>query len=80
MTCNSHRVCQSKELPLHAAPTPFSENSDFDFMPVSSESFVFQLGSSWGFTAFTISLGSSYFQRLVCAIPQLEFAVRQNPK
>lgn len=34
----------------------------------------------WQFTAFTIALGSSYFQRLLEDIPQLQAAVRLNPR
>ncbi|GFH15619.1 uncharacterized protein HaLaN_11873 [Haematococcus lacustris] len=50
--------------------------SDIQYLPVPLESKLFQLGSRFGFTAFTIALGSSYFQRLVATMPHLEYAVR----
>ncbi len=31
-------------------------------MPVSCRSFLFEWGHEWGFTSFSICLGSSYFQ------------------
>ncbi len=49
------------------------------FMPVSTDSQLFQLAATWQFPAFTIALGSSYFQRLLqarrgpCADGQLWF-------
>ena len=38
------------------------------------------MSTGWGFTAFSVSLGSSYFQRLLSANPHLESAVRANVK
>ncbi|KAL6747778.1 hypothetical protein V8C86DRAFT_2898530 [Haematococcus lacustris] len=49
---------------------------DIQYLPVPLESKLFQLGSRFGFTAFSIALGSSYFQRLVATMPHLEYAVR----
>ena len=87
---NNHAACTDSHFPIPgdalkryittSVLPACAGNSTFSFLPVAHNSFVFQLGSAWGFTAFAIVLGSSYFQRLVCAIPQLEFAVRQNPK
>eukprot|EP00798_Chlamydomonas_sp_ICE-L_P013896 gene13896-19822_t len=48
------------------------------YVPVKPDSFAFVLGTSWSFSAFVISYGSSYFQRLVASIPQLELVVRQD--
>jgi hypothetical protein len=49
------------------------------FMPVLPASWLAQWGAAWQFPAFTIVLGSSYFQRLLVALPHLADAVRQLP-
>lgn len=41
------------------------------FTPVSPHSFEARVGALWGFPAFTIALGSSYFRRLLAALPRL---------
>ena len=48
-------------------------------MPVENGSFLNQVGARWMFPAFTITLGSSYFQRLLAALPHLAAAVRKVP-
>jgi hypothetical protein len=48
-------------------------------MPVAHDSWLAQWGAAWQFPAFTIVLGSSYFQRLLVALPHLAEAVRQIP-
>jgi hypothetical protein len=48
-------------------------------MPVPHESWLAQWSAAWQFPAFTIVLGSSYFQRLLVALPHLALAVRQVP-
>ncbi|KAJ9517488.1 hypothetical protein QJQ45_024943, partial [Haematococcus lacustris] len=53
-----------------------ARRGDIQYLPVPLESKLFQLGSRFGFTAFSIALGSSYFQRLVATMPHLEYAVR----
>ncbi|EFJ44061.1 hypothetical protein VOLCADRAFT_95762 [Volvox carteri f. nagariensis] len=49
------------------------------FMPVSSDSMLYYNGVHWGFSAFALALGSSYFQRLVEITPTLNAAVRHAP-
>ncbi|KAJ9505374.1 hypothetical protein QJQ45_027084, partial [Haematococcus lacustris] len=49
---------------------------DVTYLPVPYDSKLYQLGSRFGFTAFSITLGSSYFQRLLATMPHLEYAVR----
>jgi hypothetical protein len=49
------------------------------FMPVLADSWLAQWSAAWQFPAFTIVLGSSYFQRLLVALPHLAEAVRQIP-
>ncbi|GLC74531.1 hypothetical protein PLESTF_001524100 [Pleodorina starrii] len=49
------------------------------FMPVSTDSMLFLNGVHWGFSAFALALGSSYFQRLVEITPTLNAAVRHAP-
>jgi hypothetical protein len=49
------------------------------YMPVEDGSFLNQVGARWMFPAFTITLGSSYFQRLLAALPHLAEAVRKVP-
>lgn len=41
------------------------------FMPVHEGSFLFTHSTRFGFSAFAVALGSSYFQRLIDAIPQV---------
>lgn len=38
---------------------------DIQFMPVDPDTMLYKLGTRYGFTAFSIALGSSYFQRCV---------------
>ncbi|PNH10991.1 hypothetical protein TSOC_002206 [Tetrabaena socialis] len=49
------------------------------FMPVSTDSILYATGTTWGFSAFALALGSSYFQRLIEAIPLLNATVRHAP-
>lgn len=49
------------------------------FQPVGAESMEFQMGVAWQFPAFSIALGCSYFQRLLCAMPHLAAAARRCP-
>lgn len=48
-------------------------------MPVSTDSMLYYNGVHWGFSAFALALGSSYFQRLVEITPTLNAAVRHAP-
>jgi hypothetical protein len=48
-------------------------------MPVSIDSMLYYNGIHWGFSAFALALGSSYFQRLLEHTPALNAAVRQAP-
>ncbi|KAG2487628.1 hypothetical protein HYH03_013767 [Edaphochlamys debaryana] len=49
------------------------------FMPLRSDSMLFATGVHWGFSAFALALGSSYFQRLLEITPMLKAAVRHAP-
>ncbi|GIM07886.1 hypothetical protein Vretimale_11920, partial [Volvox reticuliferus] len=49
------------------------------FMPVHIDSMLYYNGVHWGFSAFALALGSSYFQRLVEITPTLNAAVRHAP-
>ena len=48
-------------------------------MPVHCESWLAERGAAWHFPAFNVALGSSYFQRLLVALPHLAAAVSQVP-
>jgi hypothetical protein len=49
------------------------------FLPVLGDSLEFYLGAVWGFPAFAIALGCSYFQRLLSALPHLASAAARCP-
>ncbi|KAI8472503.1 MAG: hypothetical protein J3K34DRAFT_503504 [Monoraphidium minutum] len=49
------------------------------FAAVGPESVEFQMGVTWRFPSFAVALGSSYFQRLLAALPHLAAAARRVP-
>ena len=49
------------------------------YQPVAPDSFEFALSAEWGFPPFAVALGSSYFQRLLAALPQLAAAAARCP-
>ncbi|KXZ53170.1 hypothetical protein GPECTOR_7g1062 [Gonium pectorale] len=50
------------------------------FLPLSVNSVLFYNGVHWGFSAFALALGSSYFQRLIEMTPTLSVAVYHSPQ
>jgi hypothetical protein len=49
------------------------------YAPLTDETEYFSLGVRWGFSAFALCLGGSYFQRLLRRVPSLAAAVHAAP-
>jgi hypothetical protein len=49
------------------------------FVPVESEFFLWRAATAWSFPAYATVLASSYFQRLLVALPQLAQAATTLP-
>ncbi|KAG1661223.1 hypothetical protein FOA52_008268 [Chlamydomonas sp. UWO 241] len=57
---------------MAAASLPVRSGAGVKFDPVCSSSILFRLGTTWGFPAFSLCLGSSYFQRVMDGSPALQ--------
>eukprot|EP00878_Enallax_costatus_P001607 GHUV01001758.1.p1 GENE.GHUV01001758.1~~GHUV01001758.1.p1 ORF type:complete len:410 (+),score=149.21 GHUV01001758.1:380-1609(+) len=53
---------------------------DVTYMPVSSDSWIFQAAAGYQFPSFVICLGSSYMQRMLAILPQLAEAAAAVPE
>jgi hypothetical protein len=80
MVCGWSILCvmmspQGSDPPAASSPSP----GGLCYLPVPEHSVMWRMGVLWQFPAYAVALGSSYFQRLLVALPHLAAAVRCVP-